>query len=77
MVYKDPSGFPLAFRGNSTRGYGPTISDTNPHIITSLFNGTNHTMYTDGVAGTPVGSTGTFASTSLGIGTTATTTLQR
>lgn len=37
-------------------------------VVVSVFDGTNHTMYVNGVAGTPVASTGTFAITAYRIG---------
>lgn len=47
---------------------GVTISYGTFAVLTSKYDGTNHTMYKDGVAGTPVSSTGTFVVSDYKIG---------
>jgi hypothetical protein len=50
----------FAYRNNAFRGTKAVTYDT-AHIMGSVFDGTNHTMYIDGVAGTAVASTGNFS----------------
>jgi hypothetical protein len=49
-----------AVRNNSIRSRRAVTYDT-AHIMGSVFDGTNHTMWIDGVAGTAVASTGNFS----------------
>lgn len=57
-----------AFRNNANLG---TVTATfgSPVFVCSQFNGTNHTFYMNGTAGTSVGSTGNFGYTNYEIGT--------
>lgn len=65
-----PSGV-IAMGGSATTvtGYrngaksSATVSENTNVRVGGIFDGTDHTIYVDGVAGTPVGSTGTFGST--------------
>jgi hypothetical protein len=53
-----------AVRNNSVRSRKAVTYDT-AHVMGSVFDGTNHTMWIDGVAGAAVASTGSFSTGAL------------
>lgn len=55
------------YRGNTVRGVATITHGTN-FQATSVYDGTNHTIAINGVAGTPVASTGNFGITQLWMG---------
>ncbi len=61
-----------AYQGGAVKS---TVASTNStyYIVESVFDGTNHTLYVNGTAGTPVSSTNTFAIDYLRVGWTAST----
>ena len=68
ILGNDPS-YPGCYRNFGQKSYANPAATWNEwHVAMSIFDGTNHTMYLDGVAGTPVASTDTFATVRLRVG---------
>ena len=69
FAYATTSYFPDSYRdGAGSTSHASTVMHTQWLTITSLFNGTNHTMYTGTTAYTSVASTATFSATQTNLG---------
>ncbi len=60
-------GSVLSYRGSAAKSSGSYTASQNQAVET-VYDGTDHTMYVDGSAGTSVGSTGSFNFSLIGIG---------
>lgn len=57
------------FRGGGVLSTAPIPAYDTPFYATSVFDGTNNTVYVNGTGATPVATSGTFATTKYAIGT--------
>lgn len=56
-----------SFRNNVVRSSGAIVYGTHAYVV-SIFDGTNHTIYVNGVAGSALASSGTFAISAYALG---------